>query len=98
MSWANELQEIRALLRDPDGLIWSDALLLSLYNDVQQTVQRETGILEAIAIQRVPPNYQCSYHHDWEWNYLPSGTKFFQCLTEHDAKRICHYWETQVNL
>lgn len=99
MSWAVELQKIRVLLRDPDGAIWSEDFLRGLYNDVQQDLQRQTGVLEDVAVQRVPPNYQFSYQHDWEWQFLPnSQSRFYQCLTQHDDKTICHRWESQSYL
>ena len=99
MSWSDELRKIRVLLRDPNGEIWSESLLRGLYNDIQQDLQRQTGVLEDVSVQRVPPVYQCSYQQDWEWKFLPGeASRFYQCLTQHDGKTICHRWESQSYL
>src|SRR5688500_15074919 len=96
MSWSDELKKIRVLLRDPTGQIWSEGLLRGLFNDVQQDLQRQTDVLEEISVQRVPPTYQCSYQYDWEWSFLQrESSLFYQCLTQHDRKTICHRWESQ---
>lgn len=96
MTWGSELIQIRYLLRDPNSLIWSDAMLRHLWNDVQRDFQNKTTALEDVAAQRVPAVYQFAYMHDWEWRFLPGDlSKFYQCLSQHDSKVFCHRWEPQ---
>lgn len=96
MTWAVELVKIRRMLRDPSGLIWSEAFLRNLWNDVQQDFQHKTGVLEDIQTERFPPVYQWSYQQDWEFRHCPSTeSKFYQCLSIHDDLVFCHRWEPQ---
>jgi hypothetical protein len=96
MTWSAELVKIRRLLRDPQGLIWSEAFLRHLWNDVQKDFQNRTHALEDVAAQRVPAVYQFAYMHDWEWRFLPEEfSKFYQCLAQHDLYVFCHRWEPQ---
>lgn len=97
MSWGTELVKLRRLLRDPNGLIWSEAVLRNMWNDVQRDFQNKTRALEDVAAQRVPAVYQFAYQYDWEWRFLPGElSKFYQCLSQHDSKVFCHRWEPQV--
>jgi hypothetical protein len=83
-------------LRDPNGLIWSEAFLRHLYNDIQQDLQNKTKCLEDVTTQRVPQLYHFAYQFDWEYAYLPTTlSQFYQCLTVHDTASICHRWEAQ---
>lgn len=96
MSWGQELEKLRVYLRDPNGLIWSEAFLRHLYNDVQQDLQHQTNVLEDVTAQRVPQLYHMSYQNDWEFAFLPSTlTQFYQCLSVHDQVVLCHRWEVQ---
>ena len=96
MSWGDELKKIRRFLRDPDVNIWTDNLLLYLFNDVQKDFQHRTSVLEDAAVQRIPGVYHLSYMHDWEYSFLPSKfSVFYQCLSQHDEGVFCHRWETQ---
>ena len=70
MTWAEQRKRIRRMLRDPDGNIWSDALLRRLYNDVQRELQAKTNLLEDAEAIRVPPMYSISYLQNWEWSYV----------------------------
>lgn len=97
MSWSAELTKVRRLLRDPNGLIWSEAFLRHIWNDVQRDFQNKTLALEDVVAQRVPAVYQFAYMHDWEWRFLPDElSKFYQCLTQFDDGVICHRWEAQA--
>lgn len=97
MKLGDELTRIRRFLRDPDKKIWDDALLINLYNDTQQDLQQQTGILEGVDSIRVPPLYQQSYLQDWEWQYL-TGSRFYQALRHYQQSQFvfCHYWEVQT--
>jgi len=96
MSWGSELVKIRRYLRDPNGRLWSDAMLMHIYNDIQQDFQHKTMALEDIATQRVPGLYQFAYQFDWEWRFLSTDlSQFYQCLTIYDDAVMCHRWEAQ---
>lgn len=96
MTWGDELTKIRRYLRDPDGNIWSDAFLRHLWNDVQQSFQHQTHVLEDVVAQRVPQLYHFAYTHDWEFRHLPTHmSQFYQCLSQHGEHAICHRWESQ---
>lgn len=97
MTWGYELSRIRRHLRDPDGNIWSDVFLRHLYNDVQQSLQKETRVLEDVFAQRVPQLYHFSYMFDWEYGFVPTKwSQIYRCLTQHDLSVICYAWEPQV--
>jgi hypothetical protein len=96
MSWGAELVKIRRFLRDPNGSIWSDAMLRHLWNDVQYDLQHKTLMLEDVVAQRVPGLYHASYQFDWEWRYLSTDqSQYYQCLNQHDEGVFCHRWEPQ---
>jgi len=80
MTWADELTKIRRYLRDPDGNIWSDGLLMDLWNEVSADLQNRTNLLEDIASISVPPRYQQSYTHDWEVQFIASGETAYRCF------------------
>ncbi|MCH8135130.1 MAG: hypothetical protein IIB77_04025 [Proteobacteria bacterium] len=96
MSWSDELTKIRRLLRDPDANIWTDNLILHLFNDMQKDFQHRTSVLEDAAVQRIPGVYHFAYMHDWEYQLLPTTLSvFYQCLAQHDEGVFCHRWEPQ---
>lgn len=99
MIWSDQLVKIRRYLRDPNGNIWSDALIKTIYNDIQKEVQHKTQILEDVIALRTPPLYQMSYMYDHEWNQLPtSNSQFYQVFHYHQqSNAICAYdWEGQA--
>ena len=97
MSWGIELKKIRRAVRDPDGNIWTDVFLRHIYNDIQQDLQKQTGVLEDVISQRVPQLYHYAYMYDWEYGYIPSKwSQFYQCLLQHSSYVISHRWESQV--
>jgi len=61
-------------LRDPDGNIWGDALLLQLHNDSQQELQQMVGQLQSVQAARVPSIFGTAYMHDWEWATADAGS------------------------
>jgi len=98
MSWSSNLKRIRRFLRDPDGNIWTDAQLRRLFNDEQFVLQTKTRLLEDVQAVRVPPMFDFSYLHDWEWPFLSSTTGNYQALRVHQQSDIvfCHRWEPQA--
>ena len=99
MAWSDELTRIRRYLRDPAGNIWSDAVLKTIFNDIQKEFQHKTSILENVIAMRTPPLYQLSYMYDHEWNQLPTtNSQFYQVFHYHQQSNTvcCFDWEGQV--
>ena len=99
MDFGQQLKRIRRFLRDPDAVIWSRALLRSLFNSVQRAVQQEVPVLEDVVALRPVPAYHFSYIHDWEWPYLPSSqSQFYQALRyqQQGDFTFCHRFEAQT--
>ena len=94
MSWTDDLAKLRRYVRDPDANIWTDAFLRHLYNDVQQDFQHRTGLLEDVAVQRVPGFFNGSFQFEWETGYI-GETLVYHCLTRHDGFTVCSAWEAQ---
>ena len=84
MKWFETKKRIRRYLRDPDGNIWSDAMLLRLYNNAQQDIAEKYGTLESVDVIRIPPLFQGAYLFDWEWKYVSSAGWAYQALTLFD--------------
>ena len=85
MNWEDQLARIRRYLRDPDGNIWLDSLLLRLYNDSQRDFQMFVGQLEDVQAIRVPSLFQESYFYEWEWRHTKNTTGYvYQALNYFD--------------
>ena len=94
MSWALELQVIRRFLRDPDGNIWSNDLLRDLYNQAQNELQHKSKILENVTGIQIPPEFNSSYQHDWEYSYRSNNR--YRCLRNQGGNyTFCYRWEVQ---
>ena len=98
MNWDDQLTRIRRQLRDPDGNIWSDALLLRLYNDSQRNLQTAVGQLEDVQNIRVPSPFQQSYLYDWEWRHSENDIGYvYQALNFFDQGDTVYAsnWESE---
>lgn len=97
MNWSDQRTRIRRFLRDPDGNVWSDSLLLRLYNNEQQDVFERTGMLAAVCAIRVPPRYGMAYMFDWEWAHRDTTGRAYQCLRLHHQSDVvcCFMWEAE---
>ncbi len=97
MDLGAQITRIRRFLRDPNANIWDDATLINFYNDTQEELQHRTSILADLTAIRVPPMYQFTYMHDWEWAYLPSGeSQFYQCFSQHQQADHIHTYDWEV--
>jgi len=96
-TWGNEITVIRRFLRDPKGNIWSSALLLDLWNEVQDEVQRLTEVLQDVRTISIPPRFHASYTYDWEYGHAKEfGDTFYHCLRPQNTFfTACFYWEIQ---
>jgi hypothetical protein len=98
MDWSDQRTRVRRFLRDPDGNIWSNNLLLRLYNDEQHWLQNEIGEAEDVKSIRIPPKFQMGYMFDWEWPHNDSEDgEVYQCGYYWDADTYVffHKWEAQ---
>jgi hypothetical protein len=98
MTWSSNLSRIRRFLRDPNGNIWSDALIKNQFNFVQKDLQRKTNFLDDVRPVHIPPRYDYAYLQDWEWPFLNSPTGNYQALRFHQQAEMvfCHRWEPQA--
>lgn len=84
---------LRRFLRDPSGKIWTDADLLTFWNDAQIEIAQKTQILKNAELRYYPPKYAGAYLHDWELAY--AGTEAYKAIYPWALYgwRICHPWE-----
>lgn len=99
MNFGEQLARIRRKLRDPEGKIWSRSLIADTFNDCQKEIQVKTRFLEDIDVIEIPPVYDVSYTHDWEWRHLPEGTdRAYHCLrySEQGGFAFCYRFESEM--
>lgn len=99
MNFSQQLKRIRRKLRDPDGNIWTRSLIADTFNDCQKEIQVKTKFLEDIDVIEIPPVYDVSYMHDWEWRHLPEGTgRAYRCLrySEQGGFAFCYRFESEM--
>lgn len=87
------ITKLRRFLRDPSGDIWSDADLLTYWNDAQIEIAQKTNYIEKAEAYRFPPIWTWSYMFDWE-RQETDGDRF-QCLYIWQARNVvgCYPWE-----
>ena len=98
MTWTEQLARIRRYLRDPNGAIWSDTMLLGLFNDEQRDWFSLIGQLVGVQVVKLPPEFQHSYTHDWEWAFTShSSGAVWLALPYYDSGDVAytHAWEPQ---
>ena len=93
MNLDQSIQRMRRFLRDPGGLIWSDADITAYFNEATIEISQKTQLLERIGYRRYPPVYTWAYFWDWEYEYLGGDT--YQALNIDQASQmvICYPWE-----
>jgi hypothetical protein len=99
MNWGDEKVRIKRFLRDPVGNIWNDNLLLRIYNDAQREIQQKTKILEDVRSVSLPPIFDWSYLHDWEYAFFPKDHgPSYQAFNYDQAEEyvISYPWESQI--
>lgn len=98
MDWSGQRTRIRRFLRDPNGNIWSDNLLLRLFNNEQFNIHNVLGLLDDVQVVRVPPMYQKSYLYDWEYFLSDHAIGYpYVALSYHDQSEsvLCYTWEVE---
>ncbi len=93
------LDKLRRFLRDPAGDIWSDADLLTYWNDAQIEVAQKTVILTRVEAHHYPPEYNYAYTHDWERHYIEGDAycPFEESMTR-PGMSFTHIWEAAYYL
>jgi len=98
MTWSDQRTRIRRYLRDPDANIWSNALLLNLYNDEQAYIASKVPIDEDVQAVRIPGWFQSGYMHDMEYAYSGYATRHPYKFGYYDDKNdyiFLHKWEAE---
>jgi hypothetical protein len=95
MALTDSLSRIRRFLRDIDGIVWSDADLLVLWNEAQYEIAQKTGMIEKIEAYYYPPVFDWAYQWDWEQQYT-SGDRLQRSLSVNEltVDTITHPWES----
>ena len=99
MLLSQTLTKLRRFLRDPDGTIWTDADILTYWNDAQIEVAQKTLILSQVEAHHYPPEYNFTYTHDWEKQFCEGDSycPFEQSMTR-AGLAFCHVWESAYYL
>ena len=99
MTLSATLTKLRRFLRDPDGAIWTDADLLTYWNDAQVEIAQKTLILSNVEAHHYPPEYNYTYTHDWEKQFVEGDS---YCPVEQSMTRegmsFTHVWESAYYL
>jgi hypothetical protein len=99
MNFGEQLARIRNKLRDPEGKIWARSLIVDTFNDCQKEIQVKTKFIEDIDVIEIPPLYDISYMHDWEWRHFPEGIdRAYRSLrySEQGGFTFCHRFESEM--
>ena len=97
MRLIEQITAIRRYLRDPDGRLWDNDLLIDLWNLVQDEFTAEVKAFEDVRALPIPPRCQMSYMHVWETELISAvSTQIYQCLLSQGGEYVCSApWEVQ---
>jgi hypothetical protein len=97
-TFAESETRMRRFLRDPSGIIWSSADLLTYFNDAQVEIALKTGLLVRVENHYYPPRYEWSYTYDWERDYC-DGTRYQMFEVNQASGDVITYpWEAAYYL
>lgn len=84
---------LRRYLRDPDAEVWSQDVLIQLFNEAQHTFNKDTSVLEKVVGMHVPQNTDYTRCYLWEEDYVSGAIR--RCGQYYDATEyLCLYtWE-----
>lgn len=80
LKWNEHRTRIRRFLRDPDANIWTDADILTLFNQEQDEFQNVVGGVRTVELIRLPPLFESTYMFDFEWPYTSHETGYVNSL------------------
>lgn len=75
-TWAEHKTRLRKFLRDPNANIWTDADLLTIWNQEQDEFQNVVGGIKTVEIVRLPPLFESTYMFNFEWPYTGHETGY----------------------
>ena len=70
---------LRRFLKDPNADIWSQQLLIDLFNQAQEEFNDSTRILEKICSIRIPSQYDFSMVYEWEEEFTDGKASGLMC-------------------
>ena len=96
MNWSEQLTRIRRLIRDPEGLIWSEGMLLRIFNDEQNDLLNQMPIVQNVQALQIPPEFAESYTFDHEWSMAGPGEVYrFTYFYDADNYAYTAVWELE---
>lgn len=89
----SNLARMRRFLRDPDGLIWSDADILANWNQAQLEFSQKAKVLERVEAHHYPPEWTWVYLWEWERQHLDGDMYRALSVYQQTGEVICYPWE-----
>lgn len=94
LTLADSLTRLRTYLRDPEGLVWSDAQLLAYWNRALIDLAQKTGIIERAEFHPYPSRFTVSITFDWERAFVEGDVYQWATDWQHeDGFALSHGWE-----
>lgn len=93
LSLGNSLEHLRKILRDPDGAIWSDAVLLNYWKRALIEVAQTTGATVAAEVRKYPQEYTWTVFFEWERQFTEGDAWTPLANWEAGEAAICYAWE-----
>ena len=96
VNWSDQLTRIRRLIRDPEGLIWSEAMLLRIFNDEQNDLLNQMPVVHNVQALQIPPEFAEAYTFDHEWSMAGPG-EVYRFSYFYDAENFAYtaIWEAE---
>ena len=93
MQWSSSETRIRKYLRDPNAKIWSQDLLIDLWNQAQDQLNKDSRLHTKILGVHVPGinNYTTTY--EWEQEYLEGSIRRFGLIDAANGYTVSYEWE-----
>lgn len=97
LSLGSSLPQLRKFLRDPNGLVWTDVMLVSYWQRALIEVAQKTGVCMVAEARPWPPRYDYAVTYDWE-KALVEGYQW-ECFPYWEANEmaITQGWEASFN-
>ena len=93
MKFSDVETRIRRYLRDPNGSIWSQSLLIDLFNQAQDQFNKDTRILVKIGGVHVPGINDFTISYEWENEYTYGSTRRFGEYYDATTYLCTYKWE-----
>jgi hypothetical protein len=93
MAIGEHLERVRYFLRDPQGKIWSDEVILEAFNEVCQHLQQRTNLLAEVRVQAIPPRWPITYQQEFEQAFLPGRLAYRMNWNHRNNVLVTQRWE-----